>query len=213
MNLLNEKLEKYIEDHSGQEDEVLYQLYRETHLKVMHPRMLSGSAQGQFLQMMAALIQAESILEIGTYTGYSAICLARGMKENGKLITIDIKEELQKIAEKYFEKAGLKDKIDHRIANAVELIPQLEETFDLVFIDADKDNYPLYLDLVIDKIRPGGLLIADNVLWSGKVVEELKVDDKDTPALIEFNQKVQNHPQLQNVLLPLRDGLMIARKI
>jgi len=213
MNLLNDKLEKYIEDHSGQEDEILHQLYRETHLKVMHPRMLSGSAQGQFLQMMAALIQAESILEIGTYTGYSAICLARGMKENGKLITIDIKEELQQIAQKYFKKAGLNDKIDHRIANAVELIPQLEESFDLVFIDADKTNYPVYLDLVVDKIRPGGILIADNVLWSGKVVEEVKPEDRDTPAVLEFNRKVQEHPQLQNVLLPLRDGLMLVQKL
>lgn len=213
MNFLNDKLEQYIDDHSGQEDEILHQLYRETHLKVMHPRMLSGSAQGQFLQMMASLIQAESILEIGTYTGYSAICLARGMKENGKLITIDIKEELQQIAQKYFKKAGLNDKIDHRIANAVELIPQLEESFDLVFIDADKANYPVYLDLLIDKIRSGGILIADNVLWSGKVVEEVKPDDRDTPAVLEFNNKVQNHPLLQNVLLPLRDGLMVARKI
>lgn len=212
MNFLNHKLEQYIDDHSGQEDEILHQLFRETHLKVMHPRMLSGWTQGQFLQMMSSLIQAESILEIGTYTGYSAICLARGMKDNGKLITIDIKEELQQIAQKYFEKAGLENKIDHRIANAVELIPQLKESFDLVFIDADKVNYPVYLDLVIDKIRPGGLLIADNVLWSGKVIEKLKVDDKDTPAVLEFNQKVQDHPQLQNVLLPLRDGLMIARK-
>lgn len=213
MNLLNDKLEKYIQDHSGQEDEILHQLYRETHLKVMHPRMLSGSVQGQFLQMMASLIQAECILEIGTYTGYSAICLARGMKEKGKLITIDIKEELQQIAQKYFVKAGLSHKIDHRIANAVELIPQLEERFDLVFIDADKENYPVYLDLVVDKIRPGGLLIADNVLWSGKVVEELQADDVDTPAVLEFNKKVQEHPRLQNVLIPLRDGLMIARKI
>lgn len=213
MNLLNDKLEKYIENHSGQEDEILHQLYRETHLKVMHPRMLSGWTQGQLLQMMASLIQAENILEIGTYTGYSAICLARGMKENGKLITIDIKEELQQIAQKYFEKAGLKGKIDHRIANAVELIPQLEKTFDLVFMDADKDNYPVYLNLVVDKIRPGGLLIADNVLWSGKVVEQVKPDDKDTPAILEFNKKVQAHPQLQNVLIPLRDGLMMARKI
>jgi predicted O-methyltransferase YrrM len=213
MNFLDEKLEQYINDHSGHEDEILHQLYRETHLKVMHPRMLSGWTQGQFLQMISSLIQAESILEIGTYTGYSAICLARGLKENGKLITIDIKEELRDIAQKYFDKAGLKDKIVHRIANAVDLIPQLEETFDLVFIDADKANYPAYLDLVVDKIRSGGILIADNVLWSGKVVEEIKPDDRDTPAVLEFNQKVQDHPLLQNVLIPLRDGIMMARKM
>lgn len=212
MNLLSDKLENYIENHSGAEDEILHQLYRETHLKVMHPRMLSGWPQGQFLHMMASLIQAESILEIGTYTGYSAICLARGMKEDGKLISIDIKEELRDFAHKYFVKAGLQEKIEQKTGNAVELIAQLEQSFDLVFIDADKDNYPIYFDLVIDKIRPGGLLIADNVLWSGKVVEEINDEDKDTPAIIAFNQKVQNHPELQNVLIPLRDGLMMARK-
>lgn len=213
MNFLDEKLDKYITDHSGNEDELLYQLYRETHLKVLHPRMLSGWTQGQFLQMMASMIQAESILEIGTYTGYSAICLARGMKEDGKLITIDIKEELFQIAQKYFEKAGLNEKIEQHIANAVEFIPTLDKTFDLVFIDADKANYPQYFDLIIDKLRSGGLLIADNVLWSGKVIEEVKTDDRDTPAVLEFNKKVQDHPKLQNVLIPLRDGLMIARKI
>jgi len=213
MNFLNDQLYKYIEDHSGKEDEILHQLFRETHLKIMHPRMLSGWTQGQFLQMMASLIQAENILEIGTYTGYSAICLARGLKENGQLITIDIKEELYDFAHKYFVKAGLENRIKQHIGNAIEIIPQLKQTFDLVFIDADKDNYPQYLDLVMDKIRPGGLIIADNVLWSGKVIEEIKEDDRDTPAVIEFNKKVQNHPQLQNVLVPLRDGLMIARKI
>jgi predicted O-methyltransferase YrrM len=213
MNFLNDQLYKYIEDHSGKEDEILHQLFRETHLKVMHPRMLSGWTQGQFLQMMASLIQAENILEIGTYTGYSAICLARGLKENGQLITIDIKEELYDFAHKYFVKAGLENKIKQHIGNAIEIIPQLKQTFDLVFIDADKDNYPQYLDLVLEKIRSGGLIIADNVLWSGKVIEPIKEEDRDTPAVIEFNKKVQDHPQLQNVLLPLRDGLMIARKI
>jgi predicted O-methyltransferase YrrM len=213
MNFLDDKLEQYIENHSGKEDEVLYQLYRETHLKVMHPRMLSGWTQGQFLQMLASMIQAESILEIGTYTGYSAICLARGMKEEGQLITIDIKEELESIAKKYFRKAGLDKKIEQRIGDALEIIPSLNQQFDLVFIDADKQNYPVYLDLVIDKIKSGGLLIADNVLWSGKVVEELKHDDRDTPAVLKFNKKVQDHPQLQNVLLPLRDGLMLAQKL
>jgi len=133
MKFLSKELEKYIEDHSGQEDEILHQLYRETHIKVLHPRMLSGWTQGQFLQMMASMVQAESILEIGTYTGYSAICLARGMKETGKLITIDIKEELWQIAQKYFDMAGLADKIEHYIANAIEFVPQLDRTFDLVF--------------------------------------------------------------------------------
>lgn len=212
MIFFDKKLDNYIEAHSGCEDDILHQLYRETHLKVMHPRMLSGWAQGQFLQMMASITQAKNILEIGTYTGYSAICLARGMKENGRLITIEINEELKELAQKYFLKAGVASKIEMHIDNASNLIPKLDQTFDLVYIDADKENYPLYLDLVIEKIQAGGLLIADNVLWSGKVVEEPMENDKDTPGIVAFNKKVQEHKQLQNVLIPLRDGLMLARK-
>lgn len=212
MNLLSEPIENYISNHSSPEDEILYDLYRETHLKIDHPRMLSGAVQGQFLQMMAQLTNAQSILEIGTYTGYSAICMARGMKTGGRLHTIDIKEELFEIAHKYFVKAGLENKITQHIGNALDIIPTLNMAFDLVFIDADKNNYPQYLDLVIDKLTPGGLLIADNVLWSGKVLEEIQPEDKDTPGVIEFNKKVQNDPRLENVLLPLRDGLMLARK-
>jgi caffeoyl-CoA O-methyltransferase len=212
MNLLTESIEKYIGDHSSKEDEILYDLYRETHLTIDHPRMLSGAVQGQFLQMMAQLIQAKSILEIGTYTGYSAICLARGMKAEGHLHTIDIKEELHEIAHKYFVKAGLEKQITQHIGNALDIIPSLNHRFDLVFIDADKNNYPQYLNLVIDKMVSGGLIIADNVLWSGKVVETIHTDDKDTPGVLEFNKQVQNHPLLENVLIPLRDGLMLARK-
>jgi len=212
MNLLSEPIEKYIADHSSSEDEILYALYRETHLKIDHPRMLSGAVQGQFLQMMAQLIHAQSILEIGTYTGYSAICLARGMKAEGRLHTIDIKEELFDIAHKYFVKAGLENQIIQHIGHALDIIPKLDMTFDLVFIDADKNNYPQYLDLVMDKLKSGGLIIADNVLWSGKVLEEIQAEDKDTPGVIAFNKQVQNDPRLENILLPLRDGLMLARK-
>lgn len=212
MNLLPEAIDEYINDHSSQEDEILHALYRETHLKIDHPRMLSGAVQGQYLQMMAQLMNAQNILEIGTYTGYSAICLARGMKADGMLHTIDNKEELFEIAHRYFVKAGLDHLITQHIGNALDIIPQLEFTFDLVFIDADKNNYPKYLDLVIDKLKPGGLIIADNVLWSGKILEKIQKEDKDTPGVLEFNQKVQKDPRLENVLIPLRDGLMLARK-
>lgn len=212
MNLLSESIEKYIDHHSSPEDEILYALYRETNVKIDHPRMLSGAVQGQFLKMMAQIMQAKSILEIGTYTGYSAICLARGMRSDGMLHTIDIKEELFDIAHKYIVKAGLEDRVTQHIGDALDIIPTLDEAFDLVFIDADKNNYPLYLDLVIDKLNAGGLIIADNVLWSGKVVEKIQNEDKDTPGVLEFNKKVQNDERLENVLLPLRDGLMLARK-
>lgn len=212
MNLLSESIEKYIDDHSSSEDEILYDLYRETNVKVDLPRMLSGAVQGQFLQMMAQLMNAKSILEIGTYTGYSAICLARGMRSDGMLHTIEFKEELFEIAHRYITKAGLENQITQHIGNALDIIPSLENNFDLIFIDADKNNYPRYLDLVIDKLNSGGLIIADNVLWSGKVVEKIKHEDKDTPGVLEFNKKVQNDARLENVLLPLRDGLMLARK-
>lgn len=212
MILLPESIENYIEEHSSKEDEILHQLYRETHLKIMHPRMLSGAVQGQFLQMLAAVSNAKSILEIGTYTGYSAICLGRGMSKHGHIDTIDIKEELFEMALKYFIKAGLDQKITQHIGNAIDIIPKMNKRFDLIFIDADKNNYPHYFDLVIDLLEEGGLLIADNVLWSGKVVEDLAQDDLDTKGLLEFNKKVSAHPQLQKVLIPLRDGLMLARK-
>ena len=212
MKILSPEIEKYISQHSCSEDIILYELYRETNLKIMHPRMLSGAAQGQFLQMLAAISSASSILEIGTYTGYSAICLARGMKKNGILHTIDIKEELFDIADKYFSKAELQDKIIQYTGDALEIIPQLKQQFDLIFIDADKKNYPQYFDLCIDKLAPSGLLIADNVLWNGKVTENPLPTDADTQGVLSFNKKVQDCEKLENVLLPLRDGLMLARK-
>ncbi|NPD44031.1 MULTISPECIES: O-methyltransferase [unclassified Lentimicrobium] len=212
MNLLPDSIENYINDHSSQEDQLLYELYRETNLKTTHPRMLSGSVQGQFLQMLANLIHAESILEIGTFTGYSAICLARGMKAEGKLHTIDIKEEFSDIANKYIKRAGFENKITQHIGDALDIIPQINEEFDLIFIDADKLNYPKYFELVAEKMSTGGLLIVDNVLWSGKVVKKLKTADKDTRGVLEFNKKIQEDGRFENTLIPLRDGLMLARK-
>ncbi len=205
-------LEQYIQQHCTPEDEVLHALYRETHLKMMHPRMLSGAVQGAFLQWISATLGAKEILEIGTFTGYSAICLARGMAKDGQLITIEKNEELEDIAQRYFTKAGLQDRIQQHIGDAAALIPTLDTDFDLVFLDADKKQYPLYLEQIVPKIKKGGILIADNVLWNGKVVEPLKPNDKDTAGVLKFNQMVQNHPDLENVLLPLRDGLMMARK-
>ncbi len=211
MNFNSPALEAYIGNHTSAHDEVLHQLYRETHLKIMHPRMLSGHVQGQFLQMLAA--GSQSILEIGTYTGYSAICMARGMQPNGALHTIDIKEELFDFARKYFILAGFENKIKQHTGDALEMIPQIDSTFDLIFIDADKCNYPRYFDLVVEKLKVGGLLVADNVLWSGKVVEETDYADADTQGVLEFNRKVQQDSRFHNVLLPLRDGLMLARKM
>jgi len=212
MNILSNKLEDYINKHSSSEDQLLYDLYRETHLTIMHPRMLSGATQGVFLQMMAGISSAKNILEIGTYTGYSAICLARGMNPKGILHTIDIKEELFDIAHKYFVKAGLDNRIKQHTGNALEIIPQIGSDFDLVFIDADKNNYSKYYHLVINRMTRGGLIIADNVLWGGKVIEEIQENDNDTKGLIAFNKLVQEDNRVENLILPLRDGLMMVRK-
>lgn len=211
MHLVSDSIEKYIEQHSSAEDKVLGELSRETHLKVQMPQMLSGHIQGQFLEMISTLIQPKRILEIGTYTGYSAICLANGLSKNGLLYTIDINEELKPMAEKYLAKTSLAPKVRLLTGDARKIIPTLNEVFDLVFIDADKINYSLYLDLVIDKVRPGGYIIADNVLWSGKVLDEKK--DKDTLAIDLYNKKIAADKRLVNYILPIRDGLNIARKV
>jgi predicted O-methyltransferase YrrM len=212
MEFIDEKLSDYCLRYSEEEDEVLKELQRETHLKVMSPRMLSGHLQGTWLSLLSHLVKPKLALEIGTYTGYSAICLAKGLQENGKLITIDINEETESIARKYFAKSGFEKKIDFRLGNAVEIIPTINETPDLVFIDADKRNYPLYFDLVIDKVRSGGLIIADNVLWSGKILD-LKINkDADTLAIQAFNEKVKSDPRIEKLLLPIRDGLFVMRK-
>ena len=212
MNFLSDALEDYISTYSSPEEALLYELYRETNLKTTHPRMLSGHTQGVYLQMMAALISAKSILEIGTFTGYAAICLARGMSDQGKLHTIDIKEELVDMALKYFVKAGLEKQIIQYTGDALAIIPNINHRFDLVFIDADKKNYPQYYDLIIDKLLPGGLIIADNVLWGGKVLEQVNSNDKDTKGLLTFNKMVTEDKRVENVMLPLRDGLMLIRK-
>ncbi len=213
MDFLPEKIEEYIENLTTSESEELANLNRETHLKIMSPRMLSGHIQGRFLSLISHMIQPAYILEIGTYTGYSALCLAEGLKENGKLITIDRNEELDSIIEKYLKSSKYGNQIDFRIGNATAIIPELPNGIDLVFIDADKPNYSNYFDLVIDKVKPGGFILADNVLWSGKVVEPIKQNDKSTIAIHEFNQKVHDDNRVENVLLPIRDGIMALRKL
>lgn len=212
MELLAEIIQRYAELHTSPENEVLKELKRQTHLKVLMPRMLSGHLQGRFLAMFSHMLQPYRILEIGTYTGYSALCLAEGLQDNGKLVTIDKNEELEDFANNFFAKAGLAHKIEMLIGNALEIIPMLQETWDLVFIDADKLNYPKYYEMVLPQVRKGGWIIADNVLWSGKVADTQYID-KDTAALRAFNNLVQNDTRVENLLLPLRDGLMIARKL
>ncbi len=213
MEFYPQKLDDYIVAHTQDENEILAELNRETYAKILTPRMLSGHLQGQALRMFSHMIQPKRILEIGTYTGYSALCLADGLTEDGKLHTIDINEELAEMINRYIDKSGLSNKIVTHIGNAVEIIPNLNETFDVVFIDADKENYPNYFDLTIDKVRKGGFIIADNVLWSGKVIEEVDPKDEETQAILRYNDKVHNDPRVENVLLPIRDGLMVCRKL
>lgn len=211
MEFLSDDLQRYAEQHSADESELLKKINRETHLSVLMPRMLSGHLQGRVLSMISKMIRPSRILEIGTYTGYSAICLAEGLLPNGKLITIDINEELQKKVEGYFVEAGLSQMVDYRIGNALEIVPKLTDSFELVFIDADKENYSNYFDLAIDKVKPGGYILADNVLWSGKVLDAKP--DKDTKAIMAFNKKVSQDARVESVLLPIRDGIMMIRKV
>ena len=204
-------LEEYLEQHATPMDEVLESLYRETHLHAMNPRMASGPVQGRFLQFICQMMRPKKVLEIGTFTGFSTICLARGMAPDGLLTTIEADEEYEGIIHKYLEKAGVNDRVQLIIGDAKTVIPTLEGGFDLVFIDADKVSYPIYYDLVMDKLNPGGILLADNVLWEGKVLNA-DTKERDTQAIRAFNDKVQNDPRVENVLLPLRDGLMMIRK-
>ncbi|NQU54673.1 MAG: O-methyltransferase [Bacteroidetes bacterium] len=206
------ELDKYILNHIDKEDEVLYELDRETNLKVLGGRMISGHLQGQVLTMLSKMIQPKTILELGTFTGYSAICLAKGLQGNGKLITIEIDDELETFAAKYFKKAGIQDKIDQRIGSALEIIPHLKETFDLVFIDADKREYTKYFEMVLDKVQSGGYIIADNTLWSGKVLNSPALDDSYTKGIIEFNTAIKDDNRIEKVILPLRDGMTLIRK-
>jgi caffeoyl-CoA O-methyltransferase len=212
MEFIQPQLQHYCEKHSSPESEVLKDLDRETHAKVMMPRMLSGHLQGRFLAMITHMLKPKRILEIGTYTGYSAICMAEGMGESAEMITIDINEELEGMVKAYFKRAGVDDKIELKIGNAIDILGQLSGPFDLVFIDADKRNYSNYYDAIIDKVSKGGIIMADNVLWSGKVIDP-NAKDKDTEAIRAFNWKVHQDPRVENVLLPIRDGIMMARKI
>ena len=211
MDVIKPALQKYSEDHTTSENDLLKKIDRDTHAKVMMPRMLSGHMQGRILSMISCMVKPAVILEIGTYTGYSALCLAEGLKPEGKLITLDINEELESRVRNYFSESPFNAQIDYRIGNALDIIPTLNTDFDLVFIDADKENYARYYDLVINRVPLGGYILADNVLWSGKVLDEKA--DKDTKAIKEFNRKIQEDARVENVLLPVRDGILIMRKI
>jgi caffeoyl-CoA O-methyltransferase len=207
------KLQKYIETASSKEDTVLAELNRYTHLSVVHPNMLSGHIQGKVLEMFSRMLNPHYILEIGTYTGYSAICLARGLNSEGKLFTIDINDELKNIALSFFHKAAIADKIELLTGDAIQIIPSLNYEFDLAFIDAEKEQYIDYYELIINKIRPGGFILADNTLWDGKVLNKPESWDPTTSAIHSFNHYVQNDPRVENVLLSVRDGLSIIRKL
>jgi predicted O-methyltransferase YrrM len=211
MDFLPEKIDSYIVNHTEDEPQLLQELSRETWQKIMVPRMLSGHFQGRVLSMISKLVNPKSILEIGTYTGYSALCLAEGMQENGILHTVDRNEELYDFQRKYFDKSDYGANIKQYVGNALDVISTIDDKFDLVFIDADKNNYPNYFHAIIDKMNPGGVILSDNVLWSGKVVEEIQPKDIDTPALIEYNKLLKNDSRIETVLLPIRDGLTISR--
>ena len=212
MYFLPEAIDNYVVAHSEQEPELLQQLTRETYQKVLQPIMLSGPYQGRVLSMISKLIQPESILEIGTFTGYSTLCLAEGLTKSGVIHTIDINEELVDFQRKYFDKSGYGSQIIQHIGNALEIIPNLEKTFDLIFIDADKPNYSNYFNLIIDKLVPRGIILSDNVLWHGKVVEPLAEKDLSTKAVLDYNNLLKNDDRIETVILPIRDGLTISRK-
>ncbi len=211
MEFIDPKLDDYCVAHSSNQSNLLAELERETWAKVLQPRMISGDFQGRFLSMISKLKQPKAILEIGTYSGFSALCLAEGLSLDGELHTIDINEELETIILKYFNKSEYKDQLHFHIGNALDLIPELNKKWDIVFIDADKTNYSNYYDLLIDQLEPGALIIADNVLWSSKVIQEVDAKDYETQALLEYNDKIQSDPRVENILLPVRDGLMMCR--
>ncbi|MBI9037026.1 MAG: class I SAM-dependent methyltransferase [Bacteroidales bacterium] len=211
--MINKKILEYSESHTTKEPELLKKLYRETNLKVIMPRMLSGHSQGVLLKLFSWMIRPKYILEIGTYTGYSAICLAEGLTDEGELITIEKNPEVEDIARRYFSESGQSEKIDFRIGNAKKIIPDLNLIFDIVFIDADKENYLNYYNLTIDKLRKGGIIIADNTLWEAKVLQTPNQNDKETIGIQKFNDFVQADKRVENILLPIRDGLTIIRKL
>lgn len=212
MEFISKELSDYCENNTTPESEILSKLNRETHLKVVSPRMLSGHLQGRFLSFISKLLQPKLIVEIGTYTGYSALCLAEGLAKDGKLISIDVNEETSSFAKSFISKTEFANQIELVLADAKEYVTTIKEPIDLVFIDADKKNYLSYYHLIIDKIKSGGLIIADNVLWSGKITMPEKEMDRETLALHQFNQFVQQDSRVENILLPIRDGLMVVRK-
>ena len=212
INFIDDNIFNYSISKSEKESKLLNDLYRETYLKVLNPKMISGHYQGRILSLISKIISPRKILEIGTYTGYSAICLCEGMDKDGVLHTIDNNKELVEIQNKYFKKANLKDKIVQHSGDAKNIIPSIDEEFDIVFIDADKESYPEYYDLIINKVRSGGIIIADNILWSGKILEKVKKDDQATKSIIEFNNKIIKDDRVKNIILPIRDGLNIVRK-
>ena len=211
MHFISEELENYIAQHSQNEPELLAALNRETHQKVLQPRMLSGHFQGRVLSMLSKLIRPMHILEIGTYTGYATLCLCEGMQKNGSIDTIDINEELALIQKKYFDLSSWNTQIIQHIGDAMEIIPTLEKKYDLVFIDADKENYLNYFDLIVPLMNEGGIILSDNVLWSGKVLETPDPRDLSTNILLEYNKKINEDPRVETVLLPIRDGLTVSR--
>ena len=213
MNFIQKEIEEYAEAHTSPENLLLKKITRDTFLEVLQPRMLSGHYQGRVLSMISKLINPKTILEIGTYTGYSALCLVEGLQKDGVLHTIDINEELFGFQRKYFDESGFGNQIHQHLGNALEIIPKIETSFDLVFIDADKENYCNYFEIIINKLKPGGVILSDNVLWSGKVLDtEFKKEDTSTPALIEYNKLLKTDKRIETVLLPIRDGLTISRK-
>ncbi|MEY4432468.1 MAG: hypothetical protein RLZZ44_598 [Bacteroidota bacterium] len=211
MHFISPELEDYIEQHSEQEPQHLAALNKETYQKILLPRMLSGHFQGRVLSMLSKLIRPVNILEIGTYTGYSALCLCEGIQEKGQLHTIDIKEELIDFQRKHFDKSTWGQQIVQHLGEALEIIPSLDLKFDLVFIDADKENYINYFEMIVPKMNKGGIILSDNVLWSGKVLEPLQKNDLSTKILLEYNQLLKNDPRVETVLLPIRDGLTVSR--
>jgi len=211
MDFLPKILHQYLVSHSEDEPEILQQLNKETWQKILVPRMLSGHYQGRILAMLSKLVKPNSILEIGSYTGYSALCLAEGLDENGLVHTIDHNEELVDFQKKYFDRSPYKNQIKQYLGNALDIIPTIKGSFDLVFIDADKSNYSNYFNLVIDKMNKGGVILSDNVLWSGKVVETPDPKDEDTKALISYNRLLKNDSRIETIMLPIRDGLTISR--
>ena len=212
-DFVDKKILEYVQDKSSEESKILNDLSRETHLKVLNPRMLSGHYQGRLLSLISKLIKPKSILEIGTYTGYSTLCLLEGLEKKGLIHTIDHNDELLNIQNKFFERAKVSNRIKQYTGDAKEIIKNLKVKFDLIFIDADKENYPLYYDLVFDKLNSGGIIIADNILWSGKILEKVEKDDYATQSIINFNNKIKNDKRVEKIILPIRDGLSLIRKI